>query len=322
MAPRMAFNACSIRAFALLLKSTEINYNRAVTVYSYIRLTTGIDERACRKRVMGFVMDNKLGKVEFVTEPPTVVKEWGRTELGRLADMAKEGDLVVVPDLMMFSKSLIQLCAILEALHRKGVWISALEQKFTMTGDKSEFNQGIVTALQLVSGFERALISSRMKQALALQRSRGARLGRPVGSGKSLLDPYKDEILAARARGVAGVALAEKYGTTPQNFSKWLKKNTVSNRAVACQIYCVGDSGEAAQPDMAECRGASDMITALVDYARKKGLKNYLKSDVMLGDSYIFIADSEQKQGFILSWPEGRVDLEEALVAEGVGILM
>ncbi len=42
----------------------------------------------------------------------------------------------------------------------------------------------------------------------------------------------------------------------------------------------------------------------------------------MLGDSYIFIADSEQKQGFILSWPEGRVDLEEALVAEGVGILM
>ncbi|MDD4012485.1 MAG: recombinase family protein [Sphaerochaetaceae bacterium] len=278
-------------------------------VYSYIRLTgSDNDARFYQDQVAAFASENKLGKVQFVVEQTSLVKDWEKTQLGILANEASKDDLVIVPTLMMLSRSLIQVCEIMRFLHRKEVWIAAIDQKLTITGEKSEFNSGIITCLGFVSEYERKLVSIRMKETLDRQKSLGMKVGRPVGSGKSALDPHREEILKARNDGVSGVMIARMYKTTPQNISKWLKKQD-AKQAIECQMYCVSDdeTGNAA-PRQENLGSAEDMVSALVGFACETAGRNYTDRDVMLisnsdQGSYIFISDSELRTGFILSWP-------------------
>jgi len=43
----------------------------------------------------------------------------------------------------------------------------------------------------MAAEIERDLISQRTKEALASKRKQGVKLGRPKGTGKSKLDPYR-----------------------------------------------------------------------------------------------------------------------------------
>lgn len=288
-------------------------------VYCYIRLTgADNDARGYQKQVTRFGMENRLGKINFVVEQTTLVKDWERTQLGILISEARKGDLLIVPDLLMFSKSLIQLGEIVSQIHSKEVWLAALAQDLTFSGEQNDYNEGMLKAFLTVSDLERSLISQRMKLALEKRRSEGGKLGRPSGSGRSLLDDFKDEILQAKDAGVKNVVLAKKYKTTPQNISKWLKKNAAPKveAGIKCQLYCVGAEGVDLEPVFEYLADAGAMIRALVDFSRSRGNRGYTDRDVMLnaGDeegAFLFISDSEQKQGFILSWP---VNYPEILV--------
>jgi hypothetical protein len=50
-------------------------------------------------------------------------------------------------------------------------------------------------------------------------------LGRPSGSGKSKLDKFRPEIEALMAKGATQKFVAQRYGTTEANLSRWLKKH-------------------------------------------------------------------------------------------------
>ena len=64
----------------------------------------------------------------------------------------------------------------------------------------------------MVSEIERDLISQRTKEALAERKRQGVKLGRPTGSGKSVLDEHKDEIIALIRGGMIKKVVAQKYG--------------------------------------------------------------------------------------------------------------
>lgn len=79
----------------------------------------------------------------------------------------------------------------------------------------------------MVSEIERDFIGSRTKEALAAKKRAGVKLGRPKGSGKSKLDPYREEIEGMLAIGVTQKRIAEKYGATEANLSRWLFKHQI-----------------------------------------------------------------------------------------------
>lgn len=80
-------------------------------------------------------------------------------------------------------------------------------------------------AFAMAAEIERDLISQRTREALAARKQAGKKLGRPKGTGKSKLDKYRPESEALMANGSTQRFIAERYGTTEANLSRWLKKH-------------------------------------------------------------------------------------------------
>jgi len=79
----------------------------------------------------------------------------------------------------------------------------------------------------LFAEIERDLISERTKQGLIAARNKGKLLGRPKGSGKSKLDPFKLEIVSLLKNGSSKTFVAKRYKTSLPNFYKWLNKHGI-----------------------------------------------------------------------------------------------
>jgi DNA invertase Pin-like site-specific DNA recombinase len=79
----------------------------------------------------------------------------------------------------------------------------------------------------MAAEIERALISSRTKEALRAKKAQGISLGRPRGPGKSKLDKFRPEIVALLANGATQQFIAKRYGTTAANLHQWLKRRGI-----------------------------------------------------------------------------------------------
>lgn len=280
------------------------------SAYAYIKLAgSDKDGKVYRAAVEEFAVENRIGRLEYVVERAGLAKDWRRTALGGLAERAAEGDLVIAPSLLMLSRSLIQVSEILSAFRRKGVRIAVLDAARTIDGGGGPFNEGFFSCLDLVAAYERKLVSLRVREALERRRREGGRVGRPRGSGRSALDPFKERILQAKREGASNAVLASVYNTTPQNISKWLKKNAGGAFVFDCLLYSVSEEGGGERPLRRRLRTARAMVEALIDYAKEQGGGAYGWSDVMLVEeekgSYILIADEHLGRAFILGFDDG-----------------
>lgn len=78
---------------------------------------------------------------------------------------------------------------------------------------------------QFTAEIERDLISQRTTEALRFKKEQGFKLGRPIGPGKSKLDPFRPEIEGLLANGSTQKFIAQRYHTTEANLHHWLKKH-------------------------------------------------------------------------------------------------
>ena len=107
--------------------------------------------------------------------------------------------------------------------HRRTSIVYAIKGNWRLDGTLQ--SKIVAMAFSMATVIERELISARTKEALRARKATGAKLGRPRGSGKSKLDPYRPEIEALLANGSTQKFIAERYGTTQSNLSNWLKKH-------------------------------------------------------------------------------------------------
>jgi DNA invertase Pin-like site-specific DNA recombinase len=77
--------------------------------------------------------------------------------------------------------------------------------------------QIIAMAFSMAAEIEHDLMSQRTKEALRFKTAQGMKLGRPMGSGKSKLDPYRPEIESLLANGSTQKFIARRYHTTEAN---------------------------------------------------------------------------------------------------------
>ncbi len=135
---------------------------------------------------------------------------------------------LLLSELSRLGRSVGQIIQIVDALIKNEVQFIALKEGIKVDGKQDIQTKSMITLMSLFAEIERDLTSERTKQGLIAARKKGKILGRPKGSGKSKLDPFKLEIESLLKNGSSKTFIAKRYKTTLPNFYKWLKKHKIS----------------------------------------------------------------------------------------------
>jgi DNA invertase Pin-like site-specific DNA recombinase len=191
---------------------------------AYLRVST--DEQDLEKNkfdILHLANEKGLGKVTWVQETITSRVSWKKRKIAQVIEELGTEDHLIVSELSRLGRSMLECMEILSIASQKGIRIYAVKGSWQL--DNTIQSKIIAMAFSMAAEIERDLISQRTKEALAARKKNGMTLGRPRGVGKSKLDPYRPEIEALLANGSTQKFIAQRYGTTEANLSRWMKKH-------------------------------------------------------------------------------------------------
>jgi len=192
-------------------------------VYGYLRVSTGKqDADNQRFAILAYANNQKLSHVEFVEETVSGRISFRQRQLGKIIELAKTGDVIIVSELSRLGRSLLEVMEILSILSRQGVSVHAIKGSYILADDIQ--SKVLAFAFSLAAEVERELISSRTREALAKKKAEGKTLGRPRGLGKSKLDNRIEEIKSLLQHKVAKAAIARLMGTSRNNLNSFIAK--------------------------------------------------------------------------------------------------
>ncbi len=189
----------------------------------YLRVSTADQDLDKNKsEILHLANEKKLGTVEWVKEKASGKINWRKRKIAQVIDSLKEGDTVLVSELSRLGRSMLECMEILSIALEKKISIYAVKGNWQL--DQSIQSKIIAMAFSMAAEIERDLISQRTKEALAVRKKNGVKLGRPKGTGKSKLDQYKPEIEALLKNGATQKFIAQRYDATEATVSRWVKK--------------------------------------------------------------------------------------------------
>ena len=195
----------------------------------YLRVSTVEQDVEKNKADIAYLANEKnLGRVEWVEEKISGVKDWKKRKFGEVFGTLKKGDAVVVSELSRLGRSTLQILEIMQQAKEKGIAVHAVKGGWSLNGTME--SKIVLTMLAMISEIERDLISERTKKGLRARKAAGVKLGRPKGPGKSKLDQHKDEILSLIKNGSTKTFIAKKYNTSLPNLYNWLSNNLERRR--------------------------------------------------------------------------------------------
>ncbi len=180
------------------------------TVVGYIRVSTteqadsGAGLTAQRTTINAEVERRGWNLAEVFTDTASGKSMAGREGLDaalRLLD-AGQADVLVVAKLDRLSRSLLDFAALMERSRRKGWSLVALDLGVDTTTPAGEM---VASLMASFAQYERRIIGVRTKEALAVKKAEGVRLGRPP----SLPQQVVDRIHSERAAGATYRAISE-----------------------------------------------------------------------------------------------------------------
>jgi DNA invertase Pin-like site-specific DNA recombinase len=202
---------------------------------AYLRVSTVEQDLEKNKAdILTFANNKDFGKVKFVEEKVSGMKNWKNRKIKGVIDDLNKGDRLIVPEFSRLGRSMLEIMEMLSILKDKEVNVYAVKGEWELNGSLQSKIMAMV--FSIASEIERDLISKRTKEALRARKNAGVKLGRPCGVGKSKLDKFKEEIVALLRNGSSKKFVADRYGTSQVNLYNWLKKNKLD---VTCQKACV-----------------------------------------------------------------------------------
>jgi DNA invertase Pin-like site-specific DNA recombinase len=195
----------------------------------YLRVSTdGQDLEKNKNDILKLANEKKLGHVDFVEERVSGKIHWGERKISQLIESLSKGDTIIVSELSRLSRSMLECMEILSVATKQGINIYAVKGDWVLDGSL----QSKITSMvfSMAAEIERELITERTKEGLRHAESKGIKLGRPKGPGKSKLDHHDEEIKALLANGSTQRFIANRYNTTSANLCNWIKKHGLDNR--------------------------------------------------------------------------------------------
>jgi len=158
--------------------------------------------------------------VEVVEDAGFAAKDLNRPAIKEAPPVLETGNLkaLVVAKLDRLSRSLQEISALIASAHKQGWALVALDCALETTTAAGEASANVLASF---APFERRLISQRTRQALAVKRSQGVRLGRPPTMSQYAIDRIRRE----RATGNSLTAIANGLNAdripTAQGGRRW-----------------------------------------------------------------------------------------------------
>ena len=144
-----------------------------------------------------------------------------RTDLGRLLDYVRAGDIVVVTRLDRLSRSLMDLLSLAEQLGKKGVQLRSLSEPF----DTTTQNGNVMFQLMgILAEFERNRIRDRTLEGLKVARAQGRVGGRP----RRLNEKQEDMVWRMRQEGESIREIARMLNVSAGTISRALARREKS----------------------------------------------------------------------------------------------
>jgi DNA invertase Pin-like site-specific DNA recombinase len=202
---------------------------------AYLRVSTVEQDLEKNKAdILTFANNKDFGKVKFVEEKVSGMKNWKNRKIKQVIDYLNKGDRLIVPEFSRLGRSMLEIMEMLSILKDKEVNVYAVKGEWELNGSLQSKIMAMV--FSIASEIERDLISKRTKEALRARKVAGVKLGRPKGVGKSKLDAFKEEIVALLRNGSSKKFVADRYGTSQVNLYNWIRKNKLD---VNSQKICV-----------------------------------------------------------------------------------
>ena len=151
-------------------------------IYGYIRVST--DHQDCENQKLGIeTKARSLGlTIDKYIEDAGIsgTKEPEKRALGGCLKKLKPGDVIICSELSRLGRKLFMVMRILEHCMRVGACVYTVKDGYVL-GDNIQ-SKVLAFAFGLSAEIERDLISQRTKEALAVRRAAGQKLGREKGS--------------------------------------------------------------------------------------------------------------------------------------------
>lgn len=191
-------------------------------IIGYLRVSTEKQNpENQRDEIRRFSEEKSLAVNSWIVETASGKLPYRKRKLGRLLRRLRSGDVLIVTEISRLSRSLTEIMAIMGYCLEKKVCIYTTKERYTF--DNSINSKVLCFAFGLVAEIERNLISMRTKEALALKRAEGVRLGRRPGSDVKMqvIRDNSDRIEAMLASGMTVTKICRKIGISRNTWYKF-----------------------------------------------------------------------------------------------------
>lgn len=197
-----------------------------MSVYAYVRVSTATQSYESQEYEIRKYCDSRSMSVDrWVTESVSGTTAVEKRTLGKLIRRMSRGDLLVCSELSRLGRNMLMIMGVLNQCSAKGVAIHTIKDNFDLSDN---INSKIIAfAFALAAEIERNLISQRTKEALAVRKMAGFKLGRPAGSSKKkdMIKRKEEEILSLLNSGHSITSVAKKYGVHRNTLRRYLATN-------------------------------------------------------------------------------------------------
>ena len=201
-----------------------------MATYGYIRVSTEMQCHANQEyEIRAWCEKHDMTVNHWVSESISGTVAVEKRQLGKLIRRMKKGDILVCTELSRLGRNMLMIMGVLNRCSQKGVSIYTIKFNFSLSDNIN--SKTVAFAFALAAEIERNLISQRTKEALAVKKMEGVRLGRPPGRSQKKLKVLKecDDVMYMLNQGKSISEIARKYGIHRNTMGRYLaeiKKNT------------------------------------------------------------------------------------------------
>lgn len=195
-------------------------------IYAYIRVSTDMQTYSSQEfEIKRYCETNNITIDKWITESVSGTTAIEKRTLGKTIRKMAKGDLLICTEISRLGRNMLMIMSILNLCAGKGIAIHTIKDNFDLS---ENINSKIIAfAFALAAEIERNLISQRTKEALAVKKLEGVKLGRPCGSSSKRVTVCNeiDKILKMIDDNIPLEKIARKFGIHRNTLRRYIKNH-------------------------------------------------------------------------------------------------